>query len=293
MRASGRLSTDAANATARAGRVRELDGRHRTRSLAPVLIVRLEQHCGPTGPCLLGSPDDDGAVERILGIVGGVGPESTIDYYRRLVAGWRERRPDGSYPRVIIDSVEAGRLTRALAEGDYGRLAEGLGQAVSELAAAGAGAALLASNTSHLVFDEIAARAPIPLIHIVDAAREVALRRGYRRLGLFGTRFVMESALYPERFAPAIEIVLPNAQEQAWIHAKYFGELIPGTILDATRDELVSIIAALRARDAIDGLLLGGTELALILTADEYAGVPILDTARIHIDAALDWLLAD
>jgi aspartate racemase len=139
----------------------------------------------------------------------------------------------------------------------------------------------------------MASRAPIPLIHIADAAREAALTRGYRRLGLLGTRFVMRAPMYPQRFAPDIEIVVPNEEEQAYVHAKYFGELIPGTILDATRDGLVSIIAALRARDAIDGLILGGTELALILTADEYAGVPILDTARIHVDAALDWLLAD
>lgn len=232
-------------------------------------------------------------MERILGIVGGVGPESTIDYYRRLVAGWRERKPDGSYPRVIIDSVELGRLTRWLGDGDYGRVAEELGQAVCELAAAGAGAALLASNTSHLVFDAINARAPIPLIHIVDAAREVALTRGYRRLGLFGTRLVMQAPMYRQRFAPDIEVVVPNEEEQAYIQAKYVGELIPGTILDATRDGLESIITAMRDRDRIDGVILGGTELALILTAERYAGVPILDTARAHVGAALDWLLAD
>jgi aspartate racemase len=193
---------------------------------------------------------------------------------------------------VIIDSVELGRLNKALGDGDYERLAEELGQAVRELAAAGAGAALLASNTSHLVFDEIDSRAPIPLIHIVDAAREAAKTRGHRRLGLFGTQFVMRAPMYPERFAPDIEIVLPTEQEQAYIHTKYVGELIPGTILEETRDGLVSIIVALRERDRIDGIILGGTELALILTAEEYAGVPVLDTARIHVDAALDWLLA-
>ena len=230
-------------------------------------------------------------MERILGIVGGVGPESTIDYYRRLVAGWRDRNPDGSYPRVIIDSVESGRVIRWLGDGEYGRVGQEIGQAVRELAAAGAGAALLASNAVHLAFSEIEAIAPIPLIHIVEAARTVALARGHRRLGLFGARFVMGSPMYPERFAPAIEIVVPTDEEQAYIHAKYMGELVQGTILDETRDGLVSIVAAMRARDAIDGLILGGTELALILTADEYAGIPVLDTVQIHIDTALDWLM--
>jgi aspartate racemase len=236
---------------------------------------------------------DGGGVTRILGIVGGTGPESTIDYYRALVAGWRRRNPDGSYPRVIIDSVELGRVMRWLEKGDVESVGKELGTAVGELAAAGAGVALLASNWVHLAFDQVAATAPIPLIHIVDAARAAALARGYRRLGLFGTRFVMEASMYPDRFAPDIGIVAPAPDERAYIHAKYLDELIPGTILDETRTELVSIIAAMRDRDGIDGLILGGTELALILTADTYAGVPILDTARIHVEAALDWLLEE
>lgn len=230
-------------------------------------------------------------MERVLGIVGGTGPESTIDYYRRLVAGWRQRTGDGSYPRVIIDSVEGGRVIRSLGEADYELVGQEIGQAVRELAAAGAGACLLASNAIHLAFREIEAVAPIPLIHIVDAARASALARGHHRLGLFGTRFVMGAPMYPEGFAPAIEIVVPTEQEQAYIDAKYMGELLQGTILDETRDGLVSIIAGMRARHAVDGLILGGTELALILSADEYAGVPVLNTVQIHVNAALDWLL--
>lgn len=230
---------------------------------------------------------------RILGIVGGTGPESTIDYYRTLVSGWRQRKPDGSYPRVVIDSVEAGRVFGWLAEGDYMRVGLELGQAVTELAAAGAGAALLASNATHLAFDEIKAHSPVPLIHIVDAARAAARARGHRRLGLLGTRFVMQASMYPDRFGPEIEVIRPLPDEQAYIHEKYFGELVHGTIRDETRDGLVAIIASMRDREAIDGVLLGGTELALILTADEYAGVPTLNTVKSHVDAALDWLLGE
>ena len=113
--------------------------------------------------------------ERILGIVGGIGPESTIDYYRSIVTAWRRRHPDGSYPRVIIDSVEAGRIIRLLGEGEYAGVGRALGAALRELAAAGCGCALIASNATHLAFDDIDPPPPMPMIHIVDAARDAAV----------------------------------------------------------------------------------------------------------------------
>jgi aspartate racemase len=229
----------------------------------------------------------------MIGVVGGTGPESTIDYYRRFLATWRRRGPDGTYPRLIINSVEGGGVIRGLGEGRFDEVATVLGDAVDQLAAAGAGAALLASNASHLIYDRIAARSPIPLINILDVTRPAAEAGGHRRLGLFGARFVMESPLYPDRFAGSgIEIVVPAEADRAWIGRIYLEELVQGVILDETRDRLVAIAAELRDRDGIDGLVLGGTELALILPEPTYAGLPILNTAQIHVEAAVDWLLA-
>lgn len=142
-------------------------------------------------------------MSRILGIVGGTGPQSTMDYYRELVSGWRERGPAGTYPQVIINSVEGGRIIELLGRGDLAAVAVELSVAVRQLAAAGAGAALLAANGTHLAFEAITAASPIPLMHIVDAARDEARKRGHLRLGLFGARFVMEAPLYPDRFATA------------------------------------------------------------------------------------------
>jgi len=229
---------------------------------------------------------------RILGIVGGTGPESTVDYYRSIIETWQQRAGDGSYPRLIINSVEAGRIFRLLGEGDFSGVARDISLAVAQLAAAGAGAALLASNATHLAFDEIDAGSAIPLIHIVDAARAAAVSRGHRRLGIFGTRFVMEAPMYPERFgAEGMTVVAPQPSERDYIHEKYFGELVRGQFLDSTRDGLVEIIRRMRERDDIDALILGGTELALILTESSYAGVAIVNTAQTHAKAAVDWLL--
>ena len=164
--------------------------------------------------------------------------------------------------------------------------------AVRELAAAGAGAAVIASNATHLTFDLVAPTAPIPMLHIVDAARDAAAARGHRRLGILGTRMIMNADLYPARFmAGGMTVVVPRADEQSYVHDVYLAELVNGQFRDETRDRLVAIIAAMRDRDGIDGVILGGTELALILTAPTYADVPILNTAQIHVDAALDWLL--
>jgi aspartate racemase len=229
---------------------------------------------------------------RVLGIVGGTGPESTVDYYRSLIATWRRRRPDGSYPRVIIDSVEAGRLIRNLGDGDFAAVGRDLGAAVGELAAAGCERALLASNASHLAFDQIDPPPPIPLIHIVDMTRDAAMAGGHRQLGVLGAKFVMASNLYRDRFAPlGLNVVAPNAEEQELIHGIYMGELLQGVVRPESRDALVAVIETMRDRDGIEGLILGGTELALILTEPTYAGVGILNTAQIHVDAAIDWLL--
>jgi len=232
------------------------------------------------------------ATERVLGIVGGIGPESTIDYYHSLVATWRRRRPDGSYPRVIIDSVEAGRVIRWLGEGEFAAVGRELGAALGELAAAGCGRALIASNATHLAFEHIDPTPPMPMIHIVDAARDAAVAGGHRRLGLIGTRFVMQSRLYPDWFEPAgLTIVIPTPDEQEVVHGIYMGELLLGEIRDDSRERLIAVIATMRDRDGIEGAILGGTELALTLTEPAYAGVPILNTAQIHVEAAVDWLL--
>jgi aspartate racemase len=235
---------------------------------------------------------DNRGMERILGIVGGTGPESTADYYRTLIDTWRARGPANTYPRAIINSVEGGEIISLLGSGDHEAVGRLLSTAVLQLAAAGVGTIILASNASHLAFDQVAASSPVPLIHIVDAASAAARQRGHRTLGIFGTRFIMSSGLYPDRFAAAgMRVVAPTAGEQAFIHDAYLGELVRGVFRDDTRDRLVDILAAMRDRDGIDGLILGGTELALILTAATYADVPILNTARIHVEAAVDWLL--
>jgi aspartate racemase len=200
--------------------------------------------------------------------------------------------PTGAIRGVIINSIEAGRVFRNLAEADWAAVGRDLGPAVAALAAAGCQRALLASNASHLAFDVIEPPPSIPVIHIVEATRAAATRGGHRRLGLLGTRFVMESDLYPSRLGAAgIAVIPPTDRERDVVHEIYFGELVQGVIREESRAVLTGVVTAMRDRDQIDGVILGGTELALILTDPTCAGLPVLNTAQIHVDAAVDWLL--
>lgn len=228
---------------------------------------------------------------KTLGIIGGIAPESTIEYYRLLVASYRERQPDGSYPPLIINSINLQRLIELVTADDRAGLVETLLPELEKLKRAGAEIALLASNTPHLVFDELARRSPLPLISIVEAARAEAQRLGLKRVGLFGTRFTMKAGFYTARFAEAgIAVVTPEPAEQDVIHGKYMGELIHGRFLDESRERLLAIARGLRERDGIEALILGGTELPLLFR-DPPADMPMLDTGRIHVEAAVAQML--
>ena len=230
---------------------------------------------------------------KTLGIVGGIGPESTIDYYRSLIAAWQRAKQDGSYPRIIIHSVEAQSLMGLFAAGDWTRAAETLIAAVRSVASAGADVALIAANTPHMVFAEVSGAASIPMISIVEETCRAARSHGVQRPALFGTRYTMQASFYPDAFGrDGMTIVLPSPEEQELIHDIYFNELVRGVFLDESRAKLESIVAAMKERDAIDALILGGTELPLLLGESSYSGVRVLDTTRIHVDAAIRALLA-
>jgi aspartate racemase len=229
---------------------------------------------------------------KTLGIVGGTGPESTIEYYRLIVAGYREQRPDGSYPPILITSIDMTLLLREISEGDLEAAAGYLTAEVERLRRAGADLAIIAANTPHVVFPEVAARAALPMISIVDTTCAAAVERGLRRVGLLGPRFVVEGDFYPQVFRIAgIEIVLPERADAIRLHELYMGELVRGIVRSASRDVVREIVGDLVGRGA-DSVILGGTELSLLFSDDSIAGVPVLDTARLHAAAAVAAMLS-
>ena len=228
-----------------------------------------------------------------LGIIGGIAPESTIEYYRRIVTTYREQKGDGSYPPVLINSIDLKRLLDLIAGQRLLEVTEYLSEEVRKLARGGADVGLFASNTPHLVFEEVRRQSPIPLISIVEATRAAAQALGLTKVGLFGTRFTMQARFYPDVFArQGITVIAPEGEEQDWIHDRYMRELVEGVFRPETRDGMLGIVERMRAREGIHAVILGGTELPLLLR--EGAGaMPLLDTTRIHADRAVAYLLAD
>lgn len=226
---------------------------------------------------------------RTVGIVGGLGPESTVDYYRRILEAW-ERGAPGTSPHLVIDSLDVAAALR-LVEADRPALVEYLLASLRRLAAAGADFAAMTANTPHVVLDELAARSPVPLVSIVEVCAREAARRGLRRLGLLGTRFTMEAPFYPEVLARhGIALVVPGAAERDLVHRRYVGELLKGEFREETRLEVEALVARLRDEEGIDGVVLGGTELPLLLPSPTVAGLPALDTTALHVAAIVERL---
>lgn len=229
---------------------------------------------------------------KTAGMIGGLGPESTIDYYRSIVALYRDRVDDG-YPPLIINSLDVDKALRLLGANDMQQLTEYFAAAFCQLAEAGADFGFVSANTPHVVFDEVQRRSPIPLISIVEATCDEVERRGLKTVSLLGTRYTMSGRFYPEVFERRdVRLVTPCAEDQADIHDKYVNQLIKGIFLPETRAHLQEIIASQVERDRVEGVILAGTELPLILKDDMIAGVPLLDTTQIHVKAVVAEILS-
>src|SRR6266481_4527680 len=230
---------------------------------------------------------------KTLGMIGGLGPESTLDYYQRIIALYRERIRDRHYPEFIIVSVDLRKGLDFMEAGDLSGMADFLLEAIGKLARAGAEFGIISANTPHIVFDEVAPKSPVPLISIVETTRAVAKAQNLKRLALFGTRYTMQANFYPKVFArDGIELLVPDLHDQDYIHDKYMNELVLGKFLADTRASLLAIVDRMKAMSDIDGVILAGTELPLILRDHTHNGIPFLDTTKIHVEAAVAHILS-
>jgi aspartate racemase len=228
---------------------------------------------------------------RTAGMIGGLGPESTVDYYRLIISRYRGRTAESGYPQLIVNSLDVDRGIALLNAGRLDELTHYLETAVNSLARAGAEFGFMAANTPHLVFDELQRRSPIPLLSIVRATAAHAKANGLRNLGLFGTGFTMRANFYPVEFERSgLVLVTPRPEEIDFIHRKYIDELLNNRFLPETATEILNIAQRLRDEKGVEAIVLAGTELPLLLR-DFVGDFCLLDTTRIHVEAIVDELL--
>jgi len=226
-----------------------------------------------------------------IGNIGGIGPESTVDYYKLIINAFHETQADFGYPEIIIYSADLSSLMKILDAKDWGGLTDWLLERIIALQKAGAQFAVIGSNTPHIVFDKVKSGSPIPMLSIIEETRKNAQKRGFQKLGLLGTKFTMESDFFKKPFIEnEMAVVVPEKADQELIHHRLFSEIELGIIKDSTREELLSIVKKMIDNHFIDALILGCTELPLILTKDEF-GIPFLNTTAIHAESIVKYCI--
>jgi aspartate racemase len=228
---------------------------------------------------------------KTIGIIGGLGPEATVDYYNLLIDSFKDGSGDLNYPEIIIYSVNMSVFIGLMKEKRYDEAVAKMVKIAEALQRAGADFCAITANTPHMLFDRIAHGSPLPLISIVEATCNECIAKGLRKTGLLGTGFTMNATFYPDVFSKhGIEVVMPDSKDRETINHKLFSEIELGIFRDDTRQLLIGIIEKMVNEQNIDSVILGCTELPLILKEQSYAGVPMLNTTKIHVDAIVKYL---
>lgn len=226
-----------------------------------------------------------------LGLIGGMGPESTIPYYHDIVYGVQERLKDSNFPLLTIESVNVFDVLKYCANEKYDELVEYLLKAINNVKNAGADFAALSANTPHIVFDELQKKSPIPLLSIIDALYDDVKKQNMKKVGLLGTCFTMEGEFFKKKFIENnIEIIIPDRDERKYINDKISKELEFGIVKQETLKAFMKIIENMISEDKIEGFILGCTELPLLFKGVELP-IPALDTMQIHIKAIVDYMI--
>jgi aspartate racemase len=190
------------------------------------------------------------------------------------------------HPRISLDSIAMARWLPAFDEADYTGVAGFMLESARVLAAAGADFAICPDNSAHLAWDYVQANTPIPWLHIADAVGDEAVRRGFRRVGILGTRYTMSGPVYRDALGKlGIETVVPEPADFEAVDRIIFAELVDGVFTDASRQEYNRVIARLAERGC-DAVALACTEIPLLVRPEE-SPLPTLDSTRLLARAAL------
>jgi aspartate racemase len=230
-----------------------------------------------------------------LGIVGGIGPASTIEYYKGINEGYQRSLTNpsksGENPPIVIDSLNLAVAYNLVESKDWESFADLFVNSIEALQLAGAEVVAMAANTAHIVYNEVSKRSPIPVIGLIDETCKYAREKGCKKVIVFGTGFTMSSGMYEEKCAEYdIEAIVPSEAHQQQIHNILFPNLVAGIVLKEDKEAILKIANRMLSDHAADALVLGCTELPLLIKPDDVNGL-LLDTTQIHIEAILKYIL--
>ena len=227
-----------------------------------------------------------------LGMIGGTGPEATVDYYQSIIAKYQEKTGDPeSLPEFLINSINMYKIFDLLENEKTEELADYLALSVLALEKGGADFAVLSANTAHIVFDDVQQKVDIPLISIVEESVRAAEKMKLKKLGLLGTKFTMENDFFQKVFtARQKELVVPTQEEQNFMHQKIVDELEKGIVNEETKEAFLKIVARMIEQDGIEGVILGCTELPMLIKPGDSV-IPQLNTTEIHVEAIVAAIL--
>jgi len=224
-----------------------------------------------------------------IGVIGGIGPASSIEYYRLIIEGFQKKLQTRHYPEIIINSIDMTRMLNYVFNNQMDDLTSFLVREIKLLEGVGVDFVAMASNTPHIVFDEVQNRVQVPMVSIVKETIKQITARRLKKVLLLGTKFTMSAGFYQkEATISGIQMVVPGEEKQQYIHDKYMGELVFNQIVPETKKELIGIVEEMHPEIGFEGIVLGGTELPLILHQDDFKYLEVLDTTKIHVHGIVE-----
>jgi aspartate racemase len=226
-------------------------------------------------------------VAKKIGILGGISYTSTIKYYELLLQKYHQRKQDYHYPEIVIYSLDLQKFTDFEVQGDQEGYIDYIMQGIRALEHAGVDFIIMAANSPHAVFQDVEKAANVPLVSIAEVTAKHARDAGMKKLLLMGIKFTMQSAFYRDICESyGMTIMIPSEEEQDEINRIIFEELVLGIFKEESRSYLLRIISS----NDVDGVILGCTELPLLLQQDAVS-IRLFDTLKLHVEAALDFSL--
>lgn len=229
-----------------------------------------------------------------LGLIGGLGPEASIEYYRLIIKQYQERLNTNNYPEIFLISTNMTEMLACIYSNRLDDLVDLLSVSVRILERSGADFGAIGASAPHIVFDRLAQRINFPMISLVEETCKAIRDKGVKCVGLIGTKITMQGKFFHITAAKyGIQVVTPTVSGQDYIDSKYMSELVFNDIVPETKNTFIRIIKELKEMDSIEGLILGGSELQILLNQTDFKDILVFDTTKIHVNAILDEMVGE